>query len=131
MARILIVEDNEASLEMLARRLSKKGHAVTTAMDGETGWSLARGERFDVIVLDIGLPDINGYEWARRAKGERGLAGIPILAWTAHARQEERSRALESGCDAVATKPLEWAAFSRLLEGLLTRAAEKDEVIAQ
>jgi CheY-like chemotaxis protein len=131
MAKLLIVEDNEASREMLAKRLCKRGHEVTTAVSGEEGWRLARTGGFAAIILDIGLPDMSGYEWARRAREDQGLIGVPIVAWTAHAGAEEKKKALESGCDAVVTKPLDWLDFSRVLEGLLARPADQLEVMTR
>lgn len=112
MAKILLVEDNELNRDMLSRRLQKRGHDVLLAMDGEEGVSLARTEGPDVILMDISLPVLDGFEATRRIKGDAGTARIPIIALTAHALTGDREKAFEAGCDDYDTKPVE---FTRLM----------------
>ncbi|MBF0305054.1 MAG: response regulator [Alphaproteobacteria bacterium] len=112
MAKILLVEDNELNRDMLSRRLQKRGHDVLLAMDGEEGVSLARTESPDVILMDISLPVLDGFEATRRIKGDVGTARIPVIALTAHALTGDREKAFEAGCDDYDTKPVE---FTRLI----------------
>ncbi|WP_018868837.1 MULTISPECIES: response regulator [unclassified Thioalkalivibrio] len=111
--RILLVEDNEMNRDMLSRRLTRKGFEVTTAEDGATGVQLARDERPDLILMDMSLPVMDGWEASRTLKGEADTAVIPIIALTAHAMTGDREKALEAGCDDFDTKPVE---LPRLLE---------------
>ncbi|OOC10425.1 MULTISPECIES: response regulator [Thioalkalivibrio] len=111
--RILLVEDNEMNRDMLSRRLTRKGFEVTTAEDGATGVQLARDERPDLILMDMSLPVMDGWEASRTLKGEADTAVIPIIALTAHAMTGDREKALEAGCDDFDTKPVE---MPRLLE---------------
>jgi two-component system cell cycle response regulator DivK len=112
MPRILLVEDNEMNRDMLSRRLSRRGFEVLVAQDGLEGLRVAREERPDVILLDMDLPVLDGWEAARRLKADETMRGIPIVALTAHAMSGDRERALEAGCDDYETKPI---AFDRLL----------------
>jgi CheY-like chemotaxis protein len=113
MPRILLVEDNEMNRDMLMRRLQRRGYDVGTALDGEEAVSMALSERPDVILMDLSLPLIDGWEATRRIKGKPETAGIPVIAITAHAMTGDREKALEAGCDDYDTKPIE---FQRLLE---------------
>ncbi len=112
MARILLVEDNELNRDMLSRRLMRRGHEVAMAVDGGEALEAATRERPDLILLDMSLPTIDGWEVARRLKADEGLRSIPVIALTAHAMSGDRERALEAGCDEFDTKPVE---FDRLL----------------
>lgn len=112
MATILLVEDNEMNRDMLVRRLRRKGFEVMIAGDGETGLEMAAAERPDLILLDLSLPGIDGWEAARRLKAA-DTAAIPIIALTAHAMTGDREKALAAGCDDYDTKPIE---FPRLIE---------------
>jgi two-component system, cell cycle response regulator DivK len=112
MPKILVVEDNELNRDMLTRRLERRGFETLVAMDGSQGIDLARESRPDVILMDMSLPVIDGWEAARSLKGSPETAGIPIVALTAHAMAGDRERALEAGCDDYDTKPVE---FPRLL----------------
>jgi CheY-like chemotaxis protein len=112
MARILIVEDNEMNRDMLTRRLERKGYEVITATDGSNGISAARTESPDLILMDMSLPEVDGWEAARRLKSDGATRHIPVIALTAHAMSSDRHRALEAGCDEYETKPVE---FPRLL----------------
>ena len=113
MTRILLVEDNEMNRDMLARRLTRRGYEVTIAVDGEQGVRIAQQEIPDLILMDMGLPVLDGWEAARQLKAEATTQSIPIIALTAHAMTGDREKALEAGCDDYDTKPIE---FSRLLE---------------
>ncbi len=113
MTRILLVEDNEMNRDMLSRRLERKGYEVVLAVDGEQGVSMAGTEAPDLILMDMSLPVLDGWEASRRLKRDGPTASIPIIALTAHAMADDRKRALEAGCDDYDTKPVE---LPRLLE---------------
>jgi CheY-like chemotaxis protein len=115
--RVLLVEDNEMNRDMLARRLTRKGYAVSVALDGAQGVQMAAEMAPDLILMDMSLPVLDGWEASRRLKADPALRGIPILALTAHAMSDDRTKALEAGCDEYDTKPVE---FSRLLEKMET-----------
>ena len=117
MVRVLLVEDNEMNRDMLARRLTRKGYSVSVALDGRQGMQLAAEMAPDLILMDMSLPVLDGWEASRRLKADPALRGIPILALTAHAMSDDRTKALEAGCDEYDTKPVE---FSRLLEKMET-----------
>jgi two-component system, cell cycle response regulator DivK len=112
MPRILLVEDNEMNRDMLSRRLQKKGHEVLIAVDGEAGVQMAASERPDLILMDMSLPTVDGWEATRRIKGLPETASIPIIALTAHAMAGDRDKAIEAGCDDYDSKPID---FERLL----------------
>jgi len=113
MAKVLVVEDNEMNRDMLARRLRRRGFEVVIAADGETGIATAAREAPHLILMDLSLPRIDGWETARRLKATAETAAIPIIALTAHAMSGDREKALAAGCDDYDTKPVE---LSRLLE---------------
>ncbi len=113
MAKILLVEDNEMNRDMLSRRLLKRGFEIVMAVDGQEGVDKASGEMPDLILMDMSLPLIDGWEATRRIKASEDTAQIPIIALTAHAMKGEREKALEAGCDDFDTKPVE---LKRLLE---------------
>jgi CheY-like chemotaxis protein len=113
MAKILIVEDNEMNRDMLSRRLERRGFEIVIAVDGKEGIERTRSERPDLILLDMSLPVMDGWEAASILKKEPETAAIPIIALTAHAMSGDRERALEVGCDDYDVKPIE---FERLLE---------------
>ena len=110
--RILLVEDNEMNRDMLSRRLARKGHDVLLAIDGEEGSVKARTELPDVILMDVNLPKISGWDLTRELKKNPGTAHIPIIALTAHALNSDREMARAVGCDDFETKPID---FARLL----------------
>jgi len=112
MARILLVEDNEMNRDMLSRRLTKRGHEVVIAVDGQQGVEFAAKENPDIILLDMSLPIVDGWEAARQLKGDPVTNDIPIIALTAHAMAGDREKCLEAGCEEYDTKPVE---FKRLL----------------
>ena len=115
--RILLVEDNEMNRDMLKRRLERKGFRVTVAVDGRQGLEMAAGEIPDLILMDMSLPEIDGWEAARRLKADPSCARIPLLALTAHAMAGDRERALSAGCDDYDTKPVD---LDRLLDKIRT-----------
>ena len=105
--RVLLVEDNEMNRDMLSRRLIKKGYDVIIAVDGQQGVDMATEQQPDLVLLDMSLPVIDGWEAARRLKAAEATAGIPIIALTAHAMSGDRERTLEAGCDEYDTKPID------------------------
>jgi two-component system, cell cycle response regulator DivK len=121
MPKILLVEDNEINRDMLSRRLERRGYRVAIALDGEQGVSMAGLEAPDLILMDMSLPVLDGWEAARRLKAAPETRSIPIIALTAHAMVGDREKAIESGCDDYDTKPVE---FQRLLEKIETILAK-------
>jgi two-component system, cell cycle response regulator DivK len=113
MWKILLVEDNEMNRDMLSRRLERRGYRVAIALDGEQGVLMAGSEAPDLILMDMSLPVLDGWEAARRLKVAPETRAIPIIALTAHAMVGDREKAIEAGCDDYDTKPVE---FQRLLE---------------
>ena len=113
MAKILLVEDNEMNRDMLSRRLVRKGYEVVMAENGEQGIAMAESEAPDLILMDMSLPVIDGWEATERLKASDKTASIPVIALTAHAMAEDRHKALAAGCDDYDTKPVE---LSRLVE---------------
>jgi CheY-like chemotaxis protein len=113
MFKLLLVEDNEMNRDMLSRRLQRRGYQVIIAVDGEEGLKMARSEAPDLIIMDMSLPILDGWEATRRLKAAPETNSIPVLALTAHAISGDREKALEVGCDDYDTKPVE---FVRLLE---------------
>ena len=113
MAKILLVEDNEMNRDMLSRRLERKGFAVVIAVDGAAGIRLAQEEKPDLILMDMSLPEVDGWEATRRLKAAEDTRAIPIIALTAHAMSDDRDKALAAGCDDYDSKPVD---IVRLLE---------------
>lgn len=111
--KILLVEDNEMNRDMLSRRLTRSGHTVVVAIDGGQAIDMARVEQPDLILMDMSLPVIDGWEATRRLKASGETRSIPVIALTAHAMSGDRERALDAGCDEYDTKPIE---LPRLLE---------------
>jgi CheY-like chemotaxis protein len=122
MARLLLVEDNEMNCDMLGRRLQRRGHEVLLAADGQQGVDLALVERPALILLDLSLPGLDGWEAARRLKAAPETRATPILALTAHAMAGDRERALAAGCDDYDTKPVELPRLLAKIDALLARA---------
>jgi CheY-like chemotaxis protein len=112
MTRILLVEDNEMNRDMLSRRLKKKGFDVLQALDGQQGVEMARSECPDLILLDMSLPVMDGWEAAGVLKSDTKTQAIPIIALTAHAMAGDKEKAIDAGCDDYDTKPID---FKRLL----------------
>jgi len=119
MTRILYVEDNEDNIYMLRRRLERKGIEVIVAQDGEQGIAAAARERPDLILMDLSLPVIDGWEAARRLKSSPETAAIPIIALSAHAMTGDRERALAAGCDDYHTKPVDFGSLMAKIAALL------------
>jgi len=119
MTTILIVEDNEMNRDMLSRRLARRGYEVVIAVDGETGIEAARTSAPDLILMDMSLPVMDGWEATRRMKADETLRGIPVIALTAHAMARDRDKALEAGCDDYDTKPIELPRLLAKIETLL------------
>jgi len=124
MARILLVEDNEMNRDMLSRRLIKRGHEVTIAVDGQQGVEIAIKEIPEIILLDMSLPVVDGWEAAGKLKGDPATAKIPIIALTAHAMTGDREKCLEAGCDDYDSKPVEFKRLLGKIETLLGGAGE-------
>jgi len=124
MTRLLLVEDNDLIRDMLARRLATRGYEVLLAADGSEALAQALADAPDLILLDLTLPVIDGWEAARRLKAEATTRGIPIVALSAHAMAADRERALAAGCDAYETKPINFPRLLGLMERLLNRAPE-------
>jgi len=120
MARILVVEDNEMNRDMLSRRLRRKGHEVELAVDGEQGLDAALNGEFDVVLMDMSLPVIDGWEATSRIKADPRGADLPVIALTAHAMAGDRERALEAGCDDYDTKPVELKRLLAKIEAVTT-----------
>ena len=119
MPRILLVEDNEMNRDMLSRRLVKRGFDLSIAVDGAEGLAKARDEKPDLILMDMSLPVIDGWEATRTLKGEDETRSIPVVALTAHAMSGDRDKALAAGCDAYETKPVELPKLLATIESLL------------
>jgi two-component system, cell cycle response regulator DivK len=113
MPRVLLVEDNEMNRDMLSRRLIRRGFEVSVATDGQQGVEMAVREPPDIILLDMSLPVLDGWETTRQLKASEDTQAIPVIALTAHAMAGDRDRALQAGCDDYDTKPIE---FQRLLQ---------------
>lgn len=119
MTKVLIVEDNEENREMLVRRLLRRDFQVLAAEDGHTALLLARSEHPDIILMDVGLPEINGLDVTRALKIKPQTAGIPVIVLTAHAREEDRTAAIAAGADGFATKPVDIESLVTSMNDLL------------
>jgi CheY-like chemotaxis protein len=124
MTMILIVEDNEMNRDMLSRRLERKGYEVLLAVDGEEGLEVARAKMPDLILMDMSLPVVDGWEATRRLKSDDRLKHIPVIALTAHAMANDRDKALEAGCDDYDTKPIELPRLLAKMDALLVHLLE-------
>ncbi|MFK8000286.1 MAG: response regulator [Polyangiales bacterium] len=122
--RILLVEDNELNRDMLSRRLRRRGYEVLEAVDGEEGIAIAKKEMPAVILMDMSLPKIDGWEATRRLKGDPAMSHIPIIALTAHAMSGDREKALAAGCDEYGTKPIDLKSLLSKIETLAAGNAE-------
>lgn len=119
MHKILVVEDNEVNRDLLRRRLEHRGYSVVTAEDGEQGYSLANSEKPDLILMDISLPAMDGWEVARLLKAHQTTRHIPIIVLTAHALISDRAKASETGCSDYETKPIEFTRLRAKIDNLL------------
>jgi two-component system, cell cycle response regulator DivK len=116
--KILLVEDNEMNRDMLARRLQRRGFDVVVAVDGVQGIALAEAEAPDTILMDMSLPELDGWEATRQLKHAPTTRAIPVIALTAHAMSDDRDRALAAGCDDYETKPIDLARLIAKIEAL-------------
>ncbi|MBX3746796.1 MAG: response regulator [Verrucomicrobiae bacterium] len=123
MPRILLVEDNEMNRDMLSRRLQRRGFEILCAVDGHEGLDLAARERPDLILMDMSLPGVDGWEVTRRLKADPTLRQIPVIALTAHAMSTDEDQARAAGCDDYDTKPVELARLLGKIGALLPPAA--------
>ena len=123
MTKILLVEDNEENRDMLSRRLTRRGYKVVIAMDGEQGVTMAQSEVPDLILMDMDLPVLNGWEATRQLKAAPATQAIPIIALTAHAMVGDREKAVEAGCDDYDTKPIEFQRLLGKIEAFLSKEA--------
>lgn len=123
MRKILLVEDNEMNRDMLSRRLIKKGYEVVIALDGEQGLALAKSETPALILMDLSLPIIDGWEAIRRLKADAETRATPVIALTAHAMSGDRETAIAAGADDYDTKPIELARLLEKMEALLSGTA--------
>lgn len=117
--RVLLVEDNELNRDMLSRRLQRRGYEIALAMDGVQAVQAATRDRPDLILMDMSLPGMDGWEATRRLKAQPGTRGIPVVALTAHAMAGDRERALAAGCDEFETKPVELERLLAKMQALL------------
>jgi CheY-like chemotaxis protein len=124
MAKILLVEDNEMNRDMLSRRLERRGYQVVIAVDGQQGVDMARSEKPDLVLMDMSLPVLDGWEATRRLKADADTRPVPIIALTAHAMAGDREKAMEAGCDDYDTKPIELPRLLGKIEELLGKAGK-------
>ncbi len=124
MAKILLVEDNEMNRDMLSRRLERKGHRVVMAVDGQQAIEVTAAESPDLILMDMSLPVVDGWEATRRLKAGEKTKQIPIIALTAHAMADDERKAREAGCDDYDTKPIEITRLLGKIDALLGAAGQ-------
>jgi CheY-like chemotaxis protein len=124
MAKLLLVEDNEMNRDMLSRRLLRRGYEVAIAVDGAQGVEMARTERPDLVLMDLSLPVIDGWEATRRIKAGQDTKHLPVIGLTAHAMAGDREKALEAGCDDYDTKPIELERLLQKVEALIQGAGK-------
>jgi two-component system, cell cycle response regulator DivK len=122
MPKVLLVEDNEMNRDMLSRRLIRRGFEVVFAVDGQQGVDLAKSERPDIILMDMSLPVIDGWEATRQVKSDDATKSVPVIGLTAHAMSGDREKAMEAGCDDYDTKPVELERLIGKMEKLLGAA---------
>lgn len=125
MAKILLVEDNEINRDMLSRRLERRGYQVIIALDGEQGVSMALSEEPDLILMDMSLPVLDGWEATQRIKAAVETQAIPIIALTAHAMVGDREKSIAAGCDDYDTKPIDLPRLLEKMEKILAKAMRR------
>jgi len=123
MPKILVVEDNEENRDSLSRRLERRGFTVLVAADGRVGVEVARAEAPDLILMDMNMPELDGWEATRQIKATPAMADVPVIALTAHAMTGDRERAIEAGCEDYHTKPIEFAKLITQIEAILSKKA--------
>ena len=124
MAKLLIIEDTENNRALLTRRLRPAGHEILTAEDAEQGLELAKSERPDLILMDVGLPGMDGWEATRQLKADPETAKIPVIALTAHAMQGDREKSVQAGCDGYEIKPIYFPRLIGKVDALLASAGK-------
>jgi two-component system, cell cycle response regulator DivK len=124
MAKLLLIEDNEMNRDMLSRRLIRRGYEVAIAVDGDQGVTMAQSEKPDLVLMDMSLPVIDGWEATRRIKSSEETRHLPVIGLTAHAMAGDREKALEAGCDDYDTKPIELERLIGKIEALLPSGAK-------
>ncbi len=127
LAKILLVEDNEMNRDMLSRRLERKGYQVVLAFDGQAGVDMATTEVPDLVLMDMSLPVLDGWEATRRLKATPATRAVPVIALTAHAMSGDRDKALEAGCNDYDTKPIDLPRLLGKIEALLATSAARKE----
>ena len=125
MAKILIVEDNEMNRDMLSRRLIRRGFEIVMAVDGAEGIAAAKTETPDLVLMDMSLPVVDGWEATRRLKADAATRAIPVIGLTAHAMASDRDKVIEAGCDDYDTKPVELPRLLQKIESLLVRTGAR------
>ena len=128
MPRLLLVEDEQVNRDLFRRRLERKGYVVLSAENGSSAVALTQSEKPDLVLMDLGLPDLDGWEATRRIKADPATAAIPIIVLSAHATTEARERAFAAGCEEFETKPVDWDAVFKKIEGALARARARAAV---
>ena len=123
MAKLLLVEDNEMNRDMLSRRLQRRGYEVLIAVDGQMGIDMAKANAPDLILMDMSLPVMDGWEATRKLKTFEETRNIPVIALTAHAMSTDRDKAIEAGCDDYDTKPIELTRLLGKMEALIPHAS--------
>ena len=121
--KILIVEDNEINHDMLSRYLQMCGYDTVQAADGNSGFEMARQTAPDLVLMDVNLPEVDGWEITRRLKHDASTAGIPVIALTAHAMRGDREKSLAAGCDEYETKPIDFTRLIGKIESLISQEA--------
>jgi CheY-like chemotaxis protein len=122
--KILLVEDNEMNRDVLSRRLRRRGYDVLIAVDGRQGLEMVESSAPDIILMDMSLPEVDGWEATRRIKANPATSKIPVLALTAHAMTGDREKAMEAGCDAYHTKPGDFAELLERIESLVAKVGK-------
>jgi len=121
MAKILLVEDNEMNRDMLSRRLKRKGYEVVMALDGKEGVDMARSEAPDLVLMDMSLPVLDGWEATQQIKADPEMRNLPVIALTAHAMAGDKDKSLEAGCDDYDTKPIDLKRLLGKIQALLKK----------
>ena len=127
MPKILLVEDNEMNRDMLSRRLQRKGYEVVLALDGQSGVEMTQTQAPDLVLMDMSLPVLDGWEATRRLKADPATRHIPVIALTAHAMSSDREKAIEAGCDDYDTKPVELTRLLAKIDALLRKMDSVEE----
>ena len=127
MAKILIIEDTENNRVLLTRRLKPRGHEIVTAENAESGLAMVAAERPDLILMDVGLPGMDGWSATRQLKSDPLNRQIPVIALTAHAMDGDRQKAIEAGCDDYETKPIDFNRLFAMIDRLLSPQPQPGE----